>query len=48
MKETNHDKDFRKSVRLIKESSKIENKLAGHCHGKINSKENTKKMNSKE
>ena len=42
MKETNHDKDCRKSTRLIKDSSASENKLAGHSHEKINSKENTK------
>ena len=42
MKETNHDKDCRKSTRLIKDNSESENKLAGHSHEKINSKENTK------
>lgn len=42
MKETNHDKDCRKSIILIKDNSKSENKLAGHSHEKINSKENTK------
>ena len=42
MKETNHDKDCRKSTRLIKDNSESENKLAGHSHDKINSKENTK------
>ncbi len=42
MKETNHDKDCRKSTRLIKNNSESENKLAGHSHEKINSKENTK------
>lgn len=42
MKETNHGKDCRKSTRLIKDNSESENKLAGHSHDKINSKENTK------
>ena len=42
MKETNHDKDCRKSTRLIKDNSESENKLAGHSHEEINSKENTK------
>lgn len=42
MKETNHDKDCRKSTRLIKDNSESENKLAGHSHEKINLKENTK------
>lgn len=42
MKETNHDKDCRKSTRLIKNSSESKNKLTGHSHDKINSKENTK------
>ncbi len=42
MKETNHDKDCRKLTRLIKDNSESENKLAGHSHDKINSKENTK------
>ena len=42
MKETNHGKDCRKSTRLIKDNSESENKLAGHSHEKINSKENTK------
>ena len=42
MKETNHDKDCRKSTRLIEGNSESENKLAGHSHEKINSKENTK------
>lgn len=42
MKETNHDKDCRKSTRLIKYSSESENKAAGHSNDKINSKENTK------
>ena len=43
MKETNHDKDCRKSTRLIKDNSESENKLAGHSHDEINSKEeNTK------
>ena len=42
MKETNHDKDCRKSTRLIKDNSESENKLAGHSHDEINSKEDTK------
>ena len=42
MKETNHGKDCRKSIRLIKDNSESENKLAGHSHDKINSKGNTK------
>ncbi|MBS5776243.1 MAG: hypothetical protein E6117_01070 [Finegoldia magna] len=42
MKETNHDKEGRKLTRLIKDNSESENKLAGHSHEKINSKENTK------
>ena len=42
MKETNHDKEGRKLTRLIKDNSESENKLAGHSHDKINSKENTK------
>ena len=42
MKETNHDKDCRKLTRQIKDNSESENKLAGHSHDKINSKENTK------
>lgn len=42
MKETNHDKEGRKLTRLIKDNLESENKLAGHSHEKINSKENTK------
>ena len=42
MKETNHDKDCRKLTRQIKDNSESENKLSGHSHEKINSKENTK------
>lgn len=38
MKETNHDKDCRKSTILIKDNSESENKLAGNSHEKINSK----------
>ena len=48
MKETNHDKDCRKSTRPIKDNSESENKLAGHSHEKINSKENTQNELTKE
>lgn len=42
MNQTYHDKDCRKSTKLVKDNSESENKLAGHSHEKINSKENTK------
>lgn len=42
MKQTNYDKDCRKSTRPPENSSESKDKVAGHRHNKINSKENTK------
>lgn len=42
MNQTNHDKDCRKLTKLPENSSESKDKVAGHSHEKINSKQNTK------
>lgn len=42
MNQTNHDRDCRKLTRLPENSSESKDKVAGHSHEKINTKQNTK------